>query len=330
MYHPTTRVLTVLELLQSHREISGPEIADRLEVDVRTVRRYVTMLQDLGIPVEGERGRYGTYRLMPGFKLPPLMLNEDEALAVTLGLLVQRQMGLGVSGVAVEGALAKIQRVMPESLRARLKAVQESLVLAISPPDVRPRPEVVVTVSTAVVEGRRVEMRYRAFGAEDTLRQLDPYGLVYRAGFWYTVGYCHLRQALRTFRLDRMQEIGLLDEQFERPLDFDSLDHVERSIANTPGTWLVDVLLHTTLEEIQCHVPRDLANLVEADGGVVLRCYVQEIDWFAQFAMGLPCRFTIREPEDLRDALRRLAAKALERADGDLFNTEGTEKRRKG
>ncbi len=88
MYHPTTRVLTVLELLQSRQQLSGAELASRLEVDRRTVRRYVTMLQDLGIPVEGERGRHGGYRLRPGFKLPPLMFTEDEALALTLGLLV--------------------------------------------------------------------------------------------------------------------------------------------------------------------------------------------------------------------------------------------------
>src|SRR2546427_12586177 len=98
MYHPTTRVLTVLELLQSHRQISGPKLAERLEVDIRSVRRYITMLQDLGIPIETERGRYGTYRLRPGFKLPPLMFTEDEALALTLGLLAPR--GRGRTGTA--------------------------------------------------------------------------------------------------------------------------------------------------------------------------------------------------------------------------------------
>ena len=83
MYHPTTRVLTVLELLQAHGRLSGAEIASRLEVDLRTVRRYITMLQDLGLPVESERGRYGGYRLRPGFRLPPLMLSDEEALALT-------------------------------------------------------------------------------------------------------------------------------------------------------------------------------------------------------------------------------------------------------
>jgi len=91
MYHPTTRVLTVLELLQSHQRFSGPELAKRLEVNVRTVRHYIMMLQDMGIPIESERGRYGAYRLRPGFKLPPLMFTEDEALALTLGLVAARR-----------------------------------------------------------------------------------------------------------------------------------------------------------------------------------------------------------------------------------------------
>src|SRR5918997_6080580 len=91
MYHPTTRVLTVLELLQSRGRITGPELAERLEVNIRTARRYITMLQDLGMPIEAERGRYGAYRLRPGFKLPPLMFTEDEALALTLSLLAARE-----------------------------------------------------------------------------------------------------------------------------------------------------------------------------------------------------------------------------------------------
>src|SRR3990170_4068749 len=97
VYHPTTRVLTVLELLQARGRLSGPEIAERLEVDLRTVRRYVTMLQDLGIPVEAERGRHGGYRLRPGFRMPPLVFTDEEALAVMLGLLAARQLGLATT-----------------------------------------------------------------------------------------------------------------------------------------------------------------------------------------------------------------------------------------
>src|SRR3954454_14144537 len=113
MYHPTTRLLTVLELLQTYPRLSGPELAARLEVDVRTVRRYIMMLQDLGIPVEGEIGRYGGYALRPGYKLPPLMFTEDEVVALTVGLLMARQVGLGTNSTAVAGALAKLERVLP-------------------------------------------------------------------------------------------------------------------------------------------------------------------------------------------------------------------------
>ncbi|MGZ6365724.1 MAG: helix-turn-helix transcriptional regulator, partial [Ktedonobacteraceae bacterium] len=190
MYHPTTRVLTVLELLQAHRQMSGPKLAERLEVDVRSVRRYITMLQDLGIPIEAERGRYGNYRLMRGFKLPPLMLTEDEALALTLGLLVAKRLGLTIAAPAVEGALAKIDRVLPEALRERVQAVQETLVLdSISTDRYSSSPEssVVLTLSIATQQEKRVWMRYQSGQATETVRAIDSYGLIFHAGLWYTV-----------------------------------------------------------------------------------------------------------------------------------------------
>jgi predicted DNA-binding transcriptional regulator YafY len=153
-YRPTSRVLTVLEILQSRRRISGAEIAERLGVSRRTARRYVERLRELGIPVEAERGRYGAYSLRPGFKLPPLMFTEEEALGLTLGLLAAR--GLGLSGVvpAVEGALAKVERVMPEALGERIRALEETVIPAITHPAELPAGEVVVTLATAV-RGRR-------------------------------------------------------------------------------------------------------------------------------------------------------------------------------
>lgn len=132
MYHPTTRVLAVLELLQSRPGMTGAALAARLEVDRRTVRRYITMLQDLGVPVEGERGPEGGYALRPGARLPPLMLSDDEALAVSLGLLAARRQGL-VDPLAAEGAAAKIERVLPEAPRRRLKALQSIMAYAPTP-----------------------------------------------------------------------------------------------------------------------------------------------------------------------------------------------------
>ena len=121
MYHPTTRVLTVLELLQARGRLTGRELAERLEVDLRTVRRYVTMLQDLGIPVEAERGRHGGYRLRPGFRLPPLLFTDDEALAIMLGLLAARRLGLSDgAGLALRPSRAGAgRRARPDRARPR-------------------------------------------------------------------------------------------------------------------------------------------------------------------------------------------------------------------
>src|SRR6266566_4808550 len=113
MYQPTTRLRTVLELLQARPSLSGAELARRLEVDGRTVRRYVMMLQDVGIPVEATHGRNGGYRLRPGFKLPPLLFTEEEATAIMLGLLASSWLEIGQSSLAIEGALAKVSRVLP-------------------------------------------------------------------------------------------------------------------------------------------------------------------------------------------------------------------------
>lgn len=311
MYFPTTRVLTVLELLQSHSQLSGPEIAARLEVDARTVRRYITMLQDLGIPVEAERGRHGSYRLRPGFKLPPLMFTEEEAQALTLGLLAARKLGLAVAAPAVEGALAKIERVLPEKVRARVQAVQETLVFDVHPPDVVPTGAVVGTLCAAVQQGRRVVLHYRSWQAETTVRKVDLYGLVYRSGFWYTVGYCHLREDLRVFRLDRVEYAEMITETYVRPTNFDSLAYITRSLAMMPATWLIDVLLHTTLEEAQQMVPPALATLEQAADGVVLRCYVSHLEWIAHFLAGLDCPLVVRQPSELREALQRLAEKII-------------------
>ena len=307
MYFPTTRVLTVLELLQSRQKMSGQELAERLEVDPRTVRRYIVMLQDLGIPVEGTRGRYGSYFLRPGYKLPPLMFNNDEALALTLSLLVGRKLGLNLTTPATEGALAKIERVLPQTLRQGIQAVQETLIVDVIPAKTAPRSEVVVSLSEATLQRHRVQMCYRAYEGQETTREIDPYGLVYRSGYWYVVGYCHLRLDMRTFRLDRIVEVTIGSASFCPPASFDCLDFVIQSITRTPGTWLVDVLLETTLAEAQRKIPRTLATLVQAAHGVELKCNVESLEWMASLLVDLGCPFVVRQPVELRPVLRQLA-----------------------
>lgn len=308
MYHPTTRVLTVLELLQAHGRMSGPDLAARLEVNARTVRHYVTLLQDMGIPIEAERGRQGGYRLRPGFKLPPLMFSEDEALALSLGLLAVRRLGLAAAAPAVEGALAKVERVMPTTLRARIQALQETLIFDQPARYDAPSGATLLAFSTAAQRRRRVQVRYRAWGDRESERALDTYGLVYYDGRWFAVGYCHLRAGLRMFRLDRVLSVDLRDESFERPEDFDCLEFVVHSLASAPGAWAVEALLETTLEEARQRVPAAMALLDPVPEGVLLRCHAQNLDWIAHFLVGLGIPLVVRQPPELRDALRRLAA----------------------
>ena len=311
MYHPATRLLTILELLQSYPEMSGKELAGRLEVDVRTVRRYVTMLQGMGMPIEAERGRYGGYRLRPGFKLPPLMFTEEEVLALVLGLLSARELGVGSATPAIDGALAKLERVMPTALRVQAQAIQEALIIETPATNAGSIPsDVVLTLSLAMHQGRQVALYYRRWDGQETGRRFDPYGLVQRVGYWYTAGYCHLRQDLRTFRLDRVIRVQLTDEHFTRPKDFDALKHVEQSIANTPGHWTTEVLLQTTLDEARRQISPTLGTLTEQPEGILLRCYVSSLDWLAHLLVGLDCPLRVIQPPELRQALERLGTRA--------------------
>jgi len=132
MYHPTTRVLAVLALLQAHGRMSGSELAQRLEVNIRTLRRYIIMLQDLGIPIEAERGRNGAYVLSAGFKLPPMMFTNEEALALTIGLISARRLHLADTDRAIESAFAKLERVMPLDLKSRVRALTETITLGLN------------------------------------------------------------------------------------------------------------------------------------------------------------------------------------------------------
>ena len=309
MYHPTSRVLTVLELLQSKPFISGPQLAARLEVDVRTVRRYITMLQDLGIPVENQTGRYGGYRLRAGFKLPPLMFTNDEVLALTLGLLVARKFGLEAASTSIEGVFAKIERVLPPALRLQVQAVQQTLAFDTPPFDLAAlvSSSVLSTISIAAQQSRQLQLCYLDKTNQETQRTFDPYGVVNQAGRWYVVGYCHLRKGMRVFRLDRVRQVVITAQTFVRPPDFNPLEYVVQSFVAIPDKWDVGVLLSLPLEEAFRKVPTTLATLEQYHNGVILRASIEKLDWMARFLVGLGCPLQILEPVELRTAFRELA-----------------------
>jgi predicted DNA-binding transcriptional regulator YafY len=315
-YRPTSRVLAVLELLQSRRGITGVEIAERLEVSPRTARRYVETLRELGVPVVGKRGRHGAYSLRPGFKLPPMMFTEDEALGLGLALLAARRLGLSGVAPAVEGALTKVERVMPEVLGEKIRALEETVILAVAPPAELAGGEVVVALAEAVRERRRVRLCYRSGLGEETQRRVDPYAVVTREGYWYAVGRDHLRGRMRLFRIDRVMEAEVLGEIFVRPPGFDAPQQVLSALAAMQGdSWLVEVLLlEATLEEAREQVPPMGVTLEGAEDGVVMRSSTSDLGWMARVLAGLSFPFVVRRPPELREALVRRAAEIADLA----------------
>lgn len=308
MYHPTTRVLAVLELLQSHGRMTGPDLAERLEVNIRTLRRYVTMLQDLGIPIVAERGRYGAYELSPGFKLPPMMFTNDEALALAIGLLAARRLGLAETVPAVESTRSKLEQVMPRELKARIQALTATIKLDLnSIPMVAPS-EVLLTMSSAAQLHRRVHLQYRSSLGDETERDLDPYGLACYQGCWYVIGHCKLRNDLRSFRLDRVLQVELTNMCFDCPEHFDALAYLVQSVATLPRQFTFQVLLKTDLLTAQNEVMEMLGVLELHPDGVLLQGSVDDMDWLARQLARFSFNFVVLEPEELRVALHKRAA----------------------
>jgi predicted DNA-binding transcriptional regulator YafY len=303
MSNPTTRVLALLELLQTHGLMRGAELAERLEVDPRTLRRYIQTLEDLGIPVTAERGRDGGYRLMHGFKLPPMMFTNDEAVALALGLVASRNLGLSDAAPAGEGAFAKLQRVMPENLRRRVQAVGETVTLDIARTTSSGDPDILATLGTGAQKRQRVRIHYQTANQAKTERSIDPYGLAYLYGGWYTVGYCHLRKDLRSFRLDRILSADLLPQSFGRPDNFDPLAFLKTAIATMPRAYSVTVLLHTDLSTAKDEILSSLGVLEPMDDGILLHAQVEDLQWMAQELARLSVSFEIRHPPELNGIL---------------------------
>ena len=300
----------MLELLQARERIGVPELARRLEVGERTVRRYAAKLREMGIPVEAELGRYGAYYLRSGYRLPPMIFTDEEALGLALGLLAARHLGLAGVAPAVEGALGKLERVMSEALRGRIRALQETVSIAATRPRAPARSEALLTLAAAVGEQRRVRLRYSSGLSRETKREVDPYGVMHREGYWYAVAYCHLRKGMRLFRLDRVLEAEMLEETFARPAGLDSPGAVLSAVANTHGDrWSVEVLLETRVEEVRGQLPSVGLSLEQTEGGTLLRCSTWSLEWPARVLAGLDCSFVVRRPTELRDALEQRAEK---------------------
>jgi predicted DNA-binding transcriptional regulator YafY len=297
------RVLALLEALQDRGFDRGPELAARLGTDVRTLRRDVAALRGLGIPVEAERGRGGGYRLRPGYRMPPLMFTPAEATAVALGLLAAER-----DGIDAGSALAKLRRVLPDRVRLRVEALEQTLRFTRAPREpAPPLGEALPALAEAARRGRRVRARYTTSAGETAWRQLSPLGLVVHGGRWYVAAHDDARDALRAFRADRFGEIRVAGPGVPAPDGFDAVAFVNRTLARVPHAHAVEVILHRPDPPF----PPSLAELEPHPDGTRMRLRADSLDWVAGLLASAGCTFTVVAPDELRAAVHALGARLV-------------------
>ena len=306
MESSSARLLALLSLLQSRPHWSAPELAERLSITTRTVRRDIRRLRELGYPVVAEAGPAGGYELGAGGRLPPLLLTDDESVAVAVGLRAAASGGVIGYEEAAVAALAKLEQVLPARLRERVLALNSATVLVRSGAGPNVDPEVLLTVAQGCRRPERIRFGYRDGAGNVTERRVEPYGLVSAERRWYVVALDLDRDDWRTFRLDRMSELSLTGHRFVRTSEPDAAAMVVEGLALTPYQWQAEVLLRAELHEAEAEVPRTIGSLESAEGGTLLRFGANDLDWLARYIAGLPFESDVRSPPELRTALRAL------------------------
>jgi predicted DNA-binding transcriptional regulator YafY len=319
---PTARVLALLEILQAGGTRTVADLAGRLEVDERTVRRYVDHLIDLDVPVRSVRGRYGGYRLSPGYRMPPLMLTDEEALAVLLGLVAGRRAGLVTTSAAdLESAAAKVRRVLPEKLGRRLDALLATAEFTTpARPVASPETDVLLTLAEAARRRQPAAVSYTDRNGHRTGRTLHPYGIVVHSGRWYVTGADSASGEVRTFRLDRIADVSVRPEEFEVPAGFEPAATVLASLAGMPRQHEVSVRVQAPAEAVRARIPASVAVVEELPaepGWVRVQLQAERLDWIPALLASLDRPFMIEHPVALRDQVRELAGRLTRYAETD-------------
>jgi predicted DNA-binding transcriptional regulator YafY len=304
----STRLLRLLSLLQARRQWSGPELAERLGVTERTLRRDVDRLRQLGYPIGSTPGHHGGYRLGAGAALPPLLLGDDEAMAVTSALRsVVGDGGPGLQDAAMM-ALAKIEQVLPARLRTRMEGLDIATVRV-----GRDGPggpvldiELLLTVAHACRTPERLRFQYVDGSGRHSERHVEPYRLVH-AGRWYLVARDRDREAWRTFRVDRMSDAvatGMRVRHHDPP---DPAELVAEGTAVAAHRWHATVVIEAGIEQVDRYVAPTEGRLEAAGRSTRMRIGADDLDWIARYLARLPFRFTVETPAELRSAVVELA-----------------------
>jgi len=305
-----TRLINLIMLLQRQPNQKAADLAAELEVSVRTIHRYFNMLDEMGIPVYSERGPYGGFSLLKGYRMPPLVFNPEEAVAVYLGVSLVEEMWGQLYREAARGALAKLDNVLPDEQRHEVTWARRTLLatgmhranLTVLAPTLE-------KLRRAAREHRTVRMLYHGLGqGEAQRRDVDPYALVHRWGWWYAIGFCHLRSGLRTFRVDRILELALLDANFEFPPDF----NLQVYLASEPQaqSQIITRLLLTAEARQAALDSHGYWETVEPqpDGSAIVTFSAPNLEWAASTTLAYGPLVEVLDPPELREMVRDWAA----------------------
>ncbi len=306
-----SRLLQLLALLQTRRDWAGTELADRLGVSCRTVRRDVERLRDLGYPVESVTGPAGGYRLSAGTAMPPLLLDDEEAIAIAVGLRTAARASVtGIEETAIR-ALVKLEQVLPAHLRRRVRALGSAMISPAFPaPTVEP--QYLMVIAAACRDGECLRFAYQRRDGTKSRRLVEPHSLVNLGRRWYLVAWDRDRADWRTFRLDRLEKPASTGARFTaRSLPAkDAATYIEQSIAAAPHQFEARVTLHASADQIARRVP-DRSGTVDPidDQTCEYRTGDDNLAWLALRIVMLDVEFEVHEPPELAHHLEQLAAR---------------------
>lgn len=301
------RVLRVLALLQRRPSWTAAELAAELGVTDRSVRRDVERLRAVGYPVHAAAGVGGGYRLGAGTRLPPLLLDDQEAIATAVSLRLASGGTVAGAGEAALRALAKLDQVMPPRLRAQVRAVHGATETLVGP-GVEIDPELLVTLARACRDAVRVRFRYAGRGGEERERTVEPVRMVATARRWYLMAWDVDRDGWRTFRLDRMREVVATTWRFRAREHPDPVAYVQRSVIQAPYRHLARVRVHAHPDRVRELVPPQVGRVEDdRDGWCVLVVGGDDLNWLAMHVVRLGFEAEVLEPPELRRAAALLA-----------------------
>ena len=302
MTNTATRLITLIFLLQNQPNQKAAELSEKLGVSLRTIHRYFGMLEEMGIPVYSERGPHGGFSLVRGYKMPPLVFTLEEAVAVALGTGIVEEMWGDLYREAARGALAKLENLLPDEQGHEVAWARQSLVATgMHRGDLQAQTPTLEKLRRAIRELRCVKLCYQSNQLPHaTERRLDPYTLLHRWGWWYVVGFCHLHQEIRTFRVDRISEITLSDMIFTPASGFDLQAYLQNEFQGPPKV------------SARLRFGAAFAHLVagnyaywetvepQPDGSVEVTFAAPTLEWATSTALAYGPAAEVLEPPDLR------------------------------